>query len=497
MLENRLVSLFVMAFYMFGIMAIGFVYSKHASKSAEHYFLGGRSLGPWVAAFSAEASDMSGYLLMGIPGLAYWSGLCEAGWTCIGLAIGTYLNFVFVSKKLRLVSEKINAFTIPDYFSKRFNEKKKVLLLLSSLVIVIFFCVYAGQCLSACGKLFANLFGLSYTKMMIVSAIFVLVYTFLGGFLAESVSDFIQAILMIAVLVMVLIIATIHAGGVGEIINNAKSIPGYFSLVNISSPIEGEIDKFASAKPFGIFNIVSTLAWGLGYFGMPQVLLRFMGIRSEKELTLTRRVAVIWVVISMFAAIFIGVAARSIIGLDYTSNSFAENVFVDSAIRFLPTVFAALAASGVIAASVSSSDSYLLTSASAISQSIYKGIIKKDATDKNVIMVSRIALCTITFIAAIIAYKSNATIFKITSFAWAGFGASFGPLMLFSLFWEKTTYKAAISGMVTGGAMVFIWKLLISKLGGIFQVYELLPSFIISCLVIYFVSYIENKTNNK
>lgn len=474
--------------YMLFVIGLSAAYARKANKSAESFFLGGRSLGPWVTAFSAEASDMSGYLLMGIPGLAYWTGLSEAGWTCIGLALGTYLNFLIVSRRLRRYSIKIDAFTIPDFFSKRFHETKKILLFVSSLIIIVFFSVYAAQCLSACGKLFANIFNVNYHTMMIVSALFVLLYTFLGGFLAESVSDFIQAVVMIGVLVLVMVLATTHVGGVGAIIENAKNIDGYLSLTHSASPVEGSINEFGSARPYGFLSIISTLAWGLGYFGMPQVLLRFMGIRSEKELKLSRRVAVIWVVISMAAAIFIGMAGRSIFGLDYTSNIASENVFIDSAARFLPPFLAGLAAAGVLAASVSSSDSYLLISASAVSQSIFRGIVKKDATDKQVIWCSRITLCVITIVAMIIAWNSNSTIFGITSFAWAGFGAAFGPLMLFSLFWKKTTYPAAIAGMISGGLSVFFWKLVLKPLGGFFSLYELLPSFVISSLVIVIVS---------
>ena len=480
--------------YMAFVVGIGGYFAKKANKNAESFFLGGRSLGPWVTAFSAEASDMSGYLLMGIPGLAYWTGLSEAGWTCIGLAIGTYLNFLIVSRRLRRYSITIDAFTVPDYFSKRFREKKRVLMMISSLVIIIFFAVYAAQCLSACGKLFANIFNINYHSMMIVSGVFVLLYTFLGGFLAESASDFLQAIVMIAVLVFVVILMTIHAGGFATIINNARNIDGFMSLTKTASPSDTVVNGFGKANSYGFLSIVSTLAWGLGYFGMPQVLLRFMGIRSEGELKLSRRVAIIWVVISMMAAVFIGIAGRSIVGLDYTSNIASESVFIDAAAKFLPPFLAGLAAAGVLAASVSSSDSYLLISASAISQSIFRSIVKKDATDKEVIWCSRISLCVITIVAMIIAWNSNSTIFGITSFAWAGFGAAFGPLMLFSLFWKKTTYASAIAGMVSGGVMVFVWKLLIKPIGGIFGVYELLPSFVISSLVILIVScFTKNK----
>ena len=274
--------LLAMILYMLAVIVIGIVFARRANKDAESYFLGGRSLGPWVTAFSAEASDMSGYLLMGLPGLAYWTGLADAGWTCIGLALGTYLNFLITSRRLRRYSIAVDAFTVPDFFSKRYHEgRHKTLMMLSSLIIIIFFSVYAAQCLSTCGKLFANLFGLSYQSMMIVAAAFVLIYTFLGGFLAESASDFMQAVVMVTVLVLILIMSVGAAGGLSAAIQHAEGIDGFFSLVQSAAPSATEVDVFGAAKPYGVLSIVSCLAWGLGYFGMPQVLLRFMGIRSE------------------------------------------------------------------------------------------------------------------------------------------------------------------------------------------------------------------------
>ena len=487
--------LLAMALYMAAVVVIGVIFARRANKDAESYFLGGRSLGPWVTAFSAEASDMSGYLLMGLPGLAYWTGLADAGWTCIGLALGTYLNFLIVSKRLRRYSVAVNAFTVPDFFSHRFHEKKKVLMMVSSLTIIVFFSVYAAQCLSTCGKLFANLFGLSYEGMMIVAAVFVLLYTFLGGFLAESASDFMQAVVMVSVLVLILILSVGEAGGFAAAMANAKEYDGFFSLFATATPSTAEVNTFGEGKAYGVLSIASCLAWGLGYFGMPQVLLRFMGIRSEKELRLSRRVAIVWVVISMAAAVLIGIVARSVTGLDYLSNSDAENVFIDAATRFLPPVLAGFACAGVLAAAISSSDSYLLISASAVSQNIYRGILKKNATEKQVMWCTRITLTVITLIAMVIAWNSNSTIFGITAFAWAGFGAAFGPLMLFSLFWKRITYPAAIAGMISGGAMVFFWRGVIKPLGGIWGIYELLPAFIFSSLVIVAVSLCTKQTD--
>ena len=485
---ENLQHLIAMIVYMLAVVGIGIYFARRANRNAQAYFLGDRSLGPWVAAFSAEASDMSGWLLMGLPGLAYWTGLAEAGWTAIGLFIGTYFNWLIVSKRLRRYSEHLDAITIPGFFSRRFHEKHNLIQLIASLFIIVFFTVYAGQCLAACGKLFVNLFDLGYHEMMILAAVFVLLYTFLGGFLAESASDFMQAAVMVVALVSILVLSVANAGGLDAVIANAKSIDGFLSLTHVATPSTAEANTFGASNPYSVLTIASSMAWGLGYFGMPQVLLRFMGIRSEGELTRSRRVACIWLFISMGAALFIGIVGRSVPGLEYMSNAQAENIFIDTAVTFLPPLLAGLACAGILAASISSSDSYLLISTSALAENIYHGILKKDATDKQVMLVTRIAMTAITLIAMVIAWDSNSTIFGITSFAWAGFGATFGPLMLFSLFWKRVNQAGALAGMLVGGSMVFIWKYVFAPMGGAFAIYELLPAFIIGSIALVVVS---------
>ncbi len=484
-----------MVIYMLAVIGIGVYFSKRANRNAEAYFLGGRSLGPWVAAFSAEASDMSGWLLMGLPGLAYWTGLAEAGWTAIGLFVGTYFNWLIVSKRLRRYSERLDTFTLPGFFSRRFHEKHNLIQLIASLFIIVFFTVYAGQCLAACGKLFVNLFDLQYHEMMILAAVFVLLYTFLGGFLAESASDFMQAIVMVTALVAIVALAVANAGGMAAVIENAKNIDGFLSLSKVATPSTTQANTFGSANPYSVLTIASSMAWGLGYFGMPQVLLRFMGIRSEGELTRSRRVACIWLFIAMGAALLIGIVGRSVPGLQYLSNADAENIFIDTAVTFLPPLLAGLACAGILAASISSSDSYLLISTSALAENVYHGILKKNASDKQVMLVSRIAMAVITIIAMIIAWDANSTIFGITSFAWAGFGATFGPLMLFSLFWKRVNQYGALAGMVVGGSMVFIWKYVFAPMGGVFAIYELLPAFIIGSIALVVVSLLTPAPN--
>ena len=490
--------LIAMVIYMAIVIVIGLVYAKKANQSSENYFLGGRSLGPWVTALSAEASDMSGWLLMGLPGVAYWCGLADAAWTAIGLAVGTYFNWLIVSKRLRRYSIRANnSITLPDFFSNRFRENKKVIMTLSAVFILIFFTVYAASCFVTCGKLFSTLFGTSYETMMIVGAVFVLIYTLLGGFLAESASDFMQGIVMIVALTVIVTISTVSAGGLGAVLANAKSIPGFFDFFGLATPtlneagvqiVEAGKAQFGEASKYGLLQICSMMAWGLGYFGMPQVLLRFMAIRKEEELKNSRRIAMIWVVISLAVAVFIGIVGRELYPVTHLTASSAENIFITLATSSLPPILAGFVMAGILAATISSSDSYLLIASSAVAKNIYQGIFKKDASDKKVMNVSRITLLAIALIAMVIAWDENSVIFNIVSFAWAGFGATFGPIMLFSLFWKRTNRAGAIAGMVGGAGMVFLWKLVISQLGGVFGIYELLPAFIFSSICIVVVS---------
>ena len=494
---NTLQILIAMVIYMAAVILIGVFYAKRANKSSDEYYLGGRSLGPWVTAMSAEASDMSGWLLMGLPGVAYWCGLADAAWTAIGLAVGTYLNWLIVSKRLRRYSIRANnSITLPDFFSNRFREKKPVIMLISAAFILIFFTVYASSCLVTCGKLFSTLFGLPYVWMMIIGAVFVLVYTILGGFLAESASDFMQAIVMIVALSVIVIISTVKAGGIGAVIDNAQSIPGFLEFFGLATPavqdgvqlVEADKPVFGNAAPYGALSVASMMAWGLGYFGMPQVLLRFMAIRKEDELKRSRRIAMVWVVISLAIAVFIGLVGRQLFPLEHLTKSSAESIFITLSTNFLPPLLAGFVMAGILAATISSSDSYLLIAASALAKNIFQGVAHKKATDKQVMLVSRITLIVLTLIGVLIALDENSVIFQIVSFAWAGFGATFGPIMLFSLFWKRTTRAGAIAGMIGGGAMVFVWKLVIAKIGGVFAIYELLPAFIFSAICIVVVS---------
>jgi sodium/proline symporter len=502
------VQIFIaMALYVAVVISIGVFYAKRASLSSGHYLIGGRSLGPWVTAMAAEASDMSGWLLMGLPGVAYWFGLSDAIWTGIGLLIGTYLNWLFMARRLRTYSHVAgDSITIPDFISNRFKENKKIIMTIAALFILVFFSVYAASCFVTVGKLFSTLFGTKYIYMMIAGALFVVAYTFIGGFLAESASDFMQGIVMFFSLTVVVIAGIIAAGGISQVVENARAIPGFFDFFGIAQPVvvdgvqqTGGAGKplFGEAGSYGFLTIISTLSWGLGYFGMPQVLLKFMAIRKSNELALSRRIATVWCAVSLAAAVAIGITGRVLYPDSLLTQSAAESIFILMSTNFFVPFIAGIVMAGILAATISSSDSYLLIAASAFSKNIYKGIMKKEASDKTVLRASRATLIVIAIIAMIIAIDENSVIFKVVSFAWAGFGATFGPIMIFSLFWKRTTRSGAIAGMLTGGGMVFIWKLLLKPLGGVFGIYELFPAFVLSCIAIVAVSLLSREPSKE
>lgn len=493
-------TLVAMCCYMACVIVIGLVFARRANQSTENYFLGGRSLGPWIAAMSAEASDMSGWLLMGLPGVAYWCGVADAAWTAIGLGVGTYINWLLVARRLRSYSVVAgDAITIPEFFSARFKEKKKVLLTISAVFILVFFTVYASSCFVTCGKLFSTLFGLSYHSMMIAGALFVIFYTVIGGFLAESASDFMQSIVMIFALGVILIAGTAAAGGPAAVAQNIRDIPGFTSFFGIAQPVvengvqqvSGGAPLFGAAGSYGLLTILSTLSWGLGYFGVPQVLLRFMAIRKTSELKKSRRIATVWCVLSLTSAVLIGMIGRALYPTALLTSSEAENIFVVLSTNLLPPLLAGVVMAGILAATISSSDSYLLIAASAFAKNIYQGVLRRDASDKKVLWVSRIMLLAISAVGIVIALDENSVIFTLVAFAWAGFGATFGPIMLLSLFWKRTTWRGAVAGMVSGAATVFIWKLFFKPLGGVFGIYELLPAFLVSLAFIVGVSLLD------
>ena len=472
--------------YLALMVGIGAWYSKK-NKNTDDFYLGGRKLGPLVTAMSAEASDMSSYLLMGLPGLAVVYGIAEASWTAIGLAVGTYVNWLLVAKRIRLYSHKINAVTIPEFFAKRFHDNAKVLSLIAALIIIIFFVPYTASGFSACGKLFSSLFGVDYQIAMIISAVVIVLYTTLGGFSAASTTDLIQSIVMTVALFVVVGFGVSQAGGVHAVLENASQLPAYFSLTSTG-------DGAGGTTPYGGLTIVSTLAWGLGYFGMPHILLRFMAIEDSKKLKTSRRIASVWVVISMAVAIFIGTVGVGMIGAGVLDGGFdGERVIIEiskllSTYGIFPALVAGVILSGILAATMSTADSQLLAASSSASQDIFISFFKVKLSQKKAMLIARTSVVLISVIGVIIALDENSSIFRVVSFAWAGFGAAFGPLVLFSLFWKRTNKAGAVAGMVTGGAMVFIWKYIIAKLSPVLNIYELLPAFILSSLAIVAVS---------
>ena len=472
--------------YLALMVGIGAWYSKK-NKNTDDFYLGGRKLGPLVTAMSAEASDMSSYLLMGLPGLAVVYGIAEASWTAIGLAVGTYVNWLLVAKRIRLYSHKINAVTIPEFFAKRFHDNAKVLSLIAALIIIIFFVPYTASGFSACGKLFSSLFGVDYQIAMIISAVVIVLYTTLGGFSAASTTDLIQSIVMTVALFVVVGFGVSQAGGVHAVLENASQLPAYFSLTSTG-------DGAGGTTPYGGLTIVSTLAWGLGYFGMPHILLRFMAIEDSKKLKTSRRIASVWVVISMAVAIFIGTVGVGMIGAGVLDGGFdGERVIIEiskllSTYGIFPALVAGVILSGILAATMSTADSQLLAASSSASQDIFISFFKVKLSQKKAMLIARASVVLISVIGVIIALDENSSIFRVVSFAWAGFGAAFGPLVLFSLFWKRTNKAGAVAGMVTGGAMVFIWKYIIAKLSPVLNIYELLPAFILSSLAIVAVS---------
>ncbi|MEG1918332.1 MAG: sodium/proline symporter, partial [Oscillospiraceae bacterium] len=475
--------------YLAIVIWIGFDCSKKNATS-DDFYLGGRKLGPLVTAMSAEASDMSSWLLMGLPGVAYLCGIADAGWTAIGLAVGTYLNWLIVAKRIRRYSMQTNAITIPDFFSRRYRDDRNILMCIAAVVILIFFIPYTASGFAACGKLFASLFGFDYVKAMIVSGAVIAVYTTLGGFLAASTTDFIQSIIMTIALFVVLIFGINMAGGMDVVMENARALPGYLGMMVTHDAATN------TSSPYGFLNIVSTLAWGLGYFGMPHILLRFMAIEDERKLTLSRRVATVWVVISMIVAVLIGIVGYSMskVGvIPVLEGTASETIIVRiadllSKYGIVAALLAGVVLAGILASTMSTADSQLLAASSSVSQNLMCDVLKLKMTEKRKILVARLTVMGITVIAMFLARNPDSSVFGIVSFAWAGFGAAFGPVVMFSLFWKRTNLWGALAGMLSGGAMVFIWKYLVRPLGGVWNIYELLPAFLTACVAIVAVS---------
>lgn len=487
MTSAQLCILLAIVAYLLAMLGVGVWFAKK-NNSVDDFYLGGRKLGPFVTAMSAEASDMSSWLLMGLPGVAYLTGLAEASWTAIGLAIGTYLNWLIVARRIRRYSIRLDAITVPQFFSKRWGDDKNLLSAIAAVVIIVFFIPYTASGFSACGKLFSTLFGMEYMTAMLISAAVIVLYTVMGGFLAASFTDLVQSVIMTVALIVVLGYGVTKAGGMDAVVSNAQSLAGYLSLTNIHDPATG------GSNPYSLLTICSLLAWGLGYFGMPHILLRFMAIEDEKKLPLSRRVASVWVVISMGIAIFIGVVGNGMTkagALDQLADAETIVVRIASLISshgVLAALLAGIILAGILAATMSTADSQLLAASSSVSQNLMGEFFGVKLDGKKSMLLARGTMVVIALIAAFMARDPNSSVFRVVSFAWAGFGAAFGPVVLFALFWKRSNKWGALAGMISGGVMVFVWKYLIAPMGGAWGIYELLPAFVVACIAIVTVS---------
>ncbi len=458
MSTNTIIILVAFVAYMGMMILIGALNSKNSNN--EDYFLGGRGLGSWTAALSAQASDMSGWLLMGLPGAVYLAGTGEV-WIAIGLLIGTILNWMLVARRLRKYTIVANnSLTIPSFFENRFHDKKGALKIVASIVVIVFFAVYTASAFASGAKLFANVFGTgaedntAYMVGLLIATIVILVYTLLGGFKAVCYTDFIQGMLMLVAILAVPIIAYISINGDVSGALGAKGVAdpaGFLSLM-----------KDGEGKPISAMSVISNLGWGLGYFGMPHILVRFMAIKSDKEVKKSRIIAIVWVILSLTAACFLGLVARGFLNEDLAANGKSEVVFIKSILQifdgnFILVFIGGIFLCGILAAIMSTADSQLLVTASAVSEDMYKGVTKKSASEKSALNVGRISVIVVALIAFLIALDPNSSVMNLVSDAWAGFGAAFGPIILLSLFWKRFNLPGAVAGMITGFAIVILW----------------------------------------
>lgn len=492
---NQIIHSVIFILYLGVMLGIG-VYFYKKNENQTDYFLGGRNLNFWVTSMSAQASDMSGWLLMGLPGTAFLLtknlGMAEAVWTAAGLAVGTYLNWLFLAKRLRNYSEKSsNAITIPTFLENRFRDKTHLIRIISAIFIVIFFLIYTAAQFSAGAKLFNTVFGIDYTVALTIGALVIVSYTFLGGFSAVCWTDLIQGVLMFFAIILLPVFAVIKLGGSGATFDLAASLAelpngfGFSEWTGIGSGLS-------------LLSIISIAAWGLGYFGQPHILSRFMGIRRAQDIKPARRLAMIWVITTLAAAVILGVIGKAYISTVVSPDELAvmdgERIFIYMTQHLLTGPFAAILAgillTAILAAIMSTADSQLLVASSAVSEDIGRTIFSKRINDKNSILVSRISVIVIAVIAFIIASDPDSSVFDLVAYAWAGFGAAFGPAILMSLYWKRMNWQGTLAGIISGGLTVLVWRNFIKQY---INVYELLPAFIVSAIFIILVSLITAK----
>lgn len=454
--------------YIVAMLAIGAV-AFRSTRNLGDYLLGGRRLGPAVTALSAGASDMSGWLLLGLPGALYLGGLGES-WIVIGLCIGAFLNWTWVAGPLRTSTESMGALTLPDYLESRFDDHSKLLRLVSALLILLFFTFYAASGMVAGATLFSSSFGLSYFASLMIGAVVIVAYTVVGGFLAVSWTDFVQGLMMLLALVVVPVVIVTELGGIGMTLDTIASIdPHHVSLFDGAS----------------VIGVAGLLAWGLGYFGQPHILARFMAISSAERMGTARLIGMSWMIVATLGAMCVGLFGIAYLASEPLDPSDSETVFIVLTQAIFNPWIAGVLLAGILAAVMSTIDSQLLVSSSALSEDFYKTWLRPGAGVGELVLVGRLTVLLISIVAVVIAMDPASKVLGLVSYAWAGLGASFGPVILVSLYWKGANRDGALAGMVVGAATVVIWK---QVTGGIFDLYELLPAFVFSLAAIVLVS---------
>jgi SSS family solute:Na+ symporter/sodium/proline symporter len=467
--------------YFLLMMGIGYYAYRNSTSDVSEYMLGGRQLHPAVGALSAGASDMSGWMLMGLPGAIYLAGF-SAVWIAVGLVFGAYLNYRLVAPRLRVYTEIADdAITIPDYFEKRFDDKSRTLRVISSLVIVVFFTLYTSSGVVAGGKLFESSFGLSYELGLFLTAGVVVAYTLFGGFLAVSLTDFVQGCIMFVALVMVPIVAIIELGGLGATAADVRAID------------PGMLNWFTGVSAIGL---ISSLSWGLGYFGQPHIIVRFMAIRSLPEVATARHIGMSWMLVTVLGAVGTGIAGAAYVSGTETTLADPETVFILlSQVLFHPLVGGFLLAA-ILAAIMSTISSQLLVSSSSLTEDFYKTFLRRGASQSELVLVGRLSVLAVSIVAVLLAFDRSASILSLVSNAWAGFGAAFGPIILLSLFWKRLTRNGALAGMITGAVTVLVWIYAPIEIAGeslSSHLYEIVPGFAFSLIAAVSVSLLNER----
>ena len=457
-------TLITFVIYLIFLMGVG-VYFYKKTETAEDYVLGGRGMGSWVTALSAQASDMSGWLLMGLPGAVYMTGMSQT-WTAIGLTLGTYLNWKILAPKLRVQTEETDTMTLPNFLSKKLKDDTGTIRIFSAIVILFFFTVYSSSGLVAAGKLFASILGIDYKIAVIIGVGTIVFYTFMGGYLACCWTDFFQGTLMFLAILVVPVMAYFTGGGIESIAYQAQIRDISLSILHGSK--------------IGTMGIISALAWGLGYFGQPHILVRFMSVKNLEELNKARQIAMAWVLISLAGAVAIGITGIGLFTDISQIGGDSEKIFIYMISKLFNPWVGGILLAAILSAIMSTIDSQLLVSASTLSEDFYR-YIKKDATEKQVMWTGRIGIIAISLVATIIAMDTNSHILSMVSYAWAGFGGAFGPAILMTLYCKNLNWRSVFAGMLVGVAVIILWK--ISGLSN--YLYEILPAFIMNGLVVY------------